>query len=114
MSDTQRQLPPEDEAISKCRKAQDERAMELRYLTIRIQAMAAIGGQGAIDSLDEDLIHAYFSQIEDLAAEANTIVLEIFDQRHNISGGPNDGCPAAPLGSSRPAGSAASRRADIR
>ncbi|GAB3627907.1 hypothetical protein PTE30175_04696 [Pandoraea terrae] len=84
MSEVERQLSPEDEAIAQCGREQDERAVELRNVTGKIVALSIVGGQGGIDSLDEEFVHALFEQLEELASTAHELSTQIFEQRNNL------------------------------
>ncbi|GAB3625279.1 hypothetical protein PTE30175_01565 [Pandoraea terrae] len=83
MSEVERQLSPEDEAIAQCSSEQDERAVELRNVTGKIVALSMVGGQGGIDSLDEEFVHAFFEQLEALASTAHELSAKIFEQRNH-------------------------------
>ncbi|GAB3629589.1 hypothetical protein PTE30175_01293 [Pandoraea terrae] len=84
MSDVERPIPTIDEAIAQCHREQDERAVELRKVTGKIAALAMAGGQGGTDSLDDEYVHAFFEQLEELASHAHELSAQIFDQRNNV------------------------------
>ncbi|GAB3627682.1 hypothetical protein PTE30175_02377 [Pandoraea terrae] len=65
-----RHLPPDDETKARMREHGDHEVVRLCDITSRMVALAAIGGQGSIASLDDKFIYAFFEEMEDLSKEA--------------------------------------------
>ncbi|GAB3630404.1 hypothetical protein PTE30175_04410 [Pandoraea terrae] len=76
-----RHLPPDDEIEARIPEHADDEIVRLCDITSRIVALAAIGGQGSIASLDDKFIYAFFEQMEDLSKEAHDLADIVANKR---------------------------------